>query len=145
MMQYFYIKPDVAGGFGKGTVLDTSVHPPIVSKLIYQMDGWFGDVLITTFPCFLVTEEAKRALLEVGFSGATFAHVEVTTSEDFRELQPEVELPAFVWLKINGQAGRDDFGIARDLRLVVSERVLDLLEQLGTPSAVIEPFDVKQG
>jgi hypothetical protein len=45
-------------------------------------------VLDTTFPCFLVTEETKRALLEMGFSGATFADAEVTTSEAFHEGQP---------------------------------------------------------
>lgn len=30
-----------------------------------------------------------------------------------------------LWLKVNGQAGRDDFGIASDYRLVISRRVLD--------------------
>ncbi|WP_287335807.1 hypothetical protein [Mesorhizobium sp.] len=64
---YFYIKPHVAGGLGENTVLDTSVHPPIVSKLHYQIEGWFDSALVTTFPCLLVTEKAKRALLEIGF------------------------------------------------------------------------------
>ncbi|MFB9981270.1 hypothetical protein ACFSQQ_19355 [Mesorhizobium kowhaii] len=82
-MRYFYIKPHVAGGLGENTVLDTSVHPPIVSKLHYQVEGWFGSALVTTFPCFLVTEEAKSALLKMSFSGAVFADAEVTTSEYF--------------------------------------------------------------
>ncbi|MER9891704.1 hypothetical protein NKJ40_06305 [Mesorhizobium sp. M0119] len=140
-MDYFYIKPDVAGGIGRGTIMDTSVHPPVVSKLIYQMEGWFGDVIVTTFPCFLVVAEVKQALQNIGFSGANFAHAEITKSEDFLELQPDVELPQFVWLKVNGKAGHDDFGIAGDLRLVISKRVLDLLDRFGIPSATVEPYD----
>ena len=140
-MEYFYINPDVAGGIGRGTIMDTSVHAPVVSKLIYQMEGWFGDVIITTFPCFLVVSEVKQALQNIGFSGASFAHVEITKSDDFLELQPNIELPQFVWLKVSGKAGHDDFGIARDLRLVISARVLDMLEAFGIPSATVEPYD----
>ncbi|PBB32745.1 hypothetical protein [Mesorhizobium sp. WSM3882] len=140
-MQYFKIRPHVAGGIGKGTVLDSSVHPPMVTKLHYKVEAWFGDVIVATFPCFLVTEETQRALQKMGFSGATFADAEVTTSEEFQEDQPGLELPHFVWLKVNGKAGQDDFGIAVPFRLVISERVLDLLESLGIFVAIVEPYD----
>jgi hypothetical protein len=85
--------------------------------------------------------EVKQALQNIGFSGASFAHAEITKSDNFLELQPHVELPQFVWLKVNGKAGHDDFGIARDLRLVVSERILNLLEDFGIPSAIVEPYE----
>ncbi|TIQ93817.1 hypothetical protein [Mesorhizobium sp.] len=140
-MQYFKTRPHVAGGIGKGTVLDSSVHPPMVTKLHYKVEAWFGDVIVATFPCFLVTEETQRALQKMGFSGATFADAEVTTSEEFQEDQPGLELPHFVWLKVNGKAGQDDFGIAVPFRLVISERVLDLLESLGIFVAIVEPYD----
>jgi hypothetical protein len=55
-------------------------------------------------------------------------------------MQPDHKLPPFAWLKVDGQAGRDDFGIAPDYRLVVSERVLDVLKPLGISNALIEPF-----
>lgn len=141
MMGYFYLRPDVAGGIGPGTVMDTTVHPPVVSKLVYLMEGWYGDVIVTTFPCFLVVDEVRRGLLNIGFSGASFAHVDVIKSENFLQLQPHVELPNFVWLKVSGKAGQDDFGIAQNLRLVVSERVLNLLEDFGIPSAIVEPYE----
>lgn len=125
--------------------MDSSVHPPVVSRLVYEIDGWFGDVLITSYPCFLVTGEMKRALLEIGFSGATFADVEITVSDNFRDLYSnDVKLPSFVWLKVNGHAGHDDFGIGRNHRLVVSERILDLLDGLGIPNADVAPFDGPQ-
>ncbi|MER9288741.1 hypothetical protein [Mesorhizobium sp. L2C084A000] len=100
---YFKIRPNVAGGIGENTVLDSSVHPPIVTKLHYEVEGWFGDVIVATFPCLLVTEETRRALQKMGFSGATFADAEVTTSEECQEDQPGLELPPFVWLKVNGR------------------------------------------
>ncbi|WP_246673335.1 hypothetical protein [Mesorhizobium sp. B2-9-1] len=141
LMRFFKIRPHPAGGIGKGTVLDSSLHPPIVTKLHYKVNAWFGDVIVATFPCFLVTEEAQRALQKMGFSGATFADAEVTTSEEFQEDQPGLELPHFVWLKVHGKAGQDDFGIAVPFRLVISERVLDLLESLGIFVAIVEPYD----
>ncbi|WP_245518333.1 MULTISPECIES: hypothetical protein [unclassified Mesorhizobium] len=138
---YFKIRPNVAGGIGENTVLDRSVHPPIVTKLHYVVEGWFGDVIVATFPCFLVTEETQRALQKMGFSGATFAEAEVTISEECQEDQPGLDLPPFVWLKVNGKAGLDDFGIAIPFRLVISQRILDLLESLGIPFAVVEPYE----
>ncbi|WP_245481710.1 MULTISPECIES: hypothetical protein [unclassified Mesorhizobium] len=122
--------------------MDTSVHPPIVSELHLEFVGWHGDALVTSFPCFLVTEEAKRGLLAIGITGATFAHAEVTISEDFHLVQPGVGLPPFVWLKVDGEAGRDDFGINQKLNLVISERAFDVFDELfGLPSADFWRFD----
>jgi hypothetical protein len=50
-------------------------------------------------------------------------------------MQPEQKLPSLVWLKVDGKAGHDDFGIAEDHWLVVSERVLDVLRPLGISNA----------
>jgi hypothetical protein len=139
-MKYFYLEPEVSGGLGDDTVMDTDVHPPVVSRLNYEFDGWLGDVIVTSFPCYLVTEDAKEKILENGFSGATFDQVEVTTSELFEEMQPDLKLPPFVWLKVDGKAGHDDFGLAKDHRLVVSESVLDVLRPMGIANALVEPF-----
>src|SRR5882762_5476579 len=109
-MHYFYIEPEVAGGLGPNTVMDVSVHPPIVSHLNYEFDGWFGDVLLTSFPCFIVTEDAKNKLMESAVTGACFANVEISTSGEFDDFYPGRQLPRFVWLQVTGRAGRDDFG-----------------------------------
>ncbi|MER8446107.1 hypothetical protein NKH52_23220 [Mesorhizobium sp. M1066] len=121
--------------------MDRSVHPPLVTRLHYEFDGWLGDRMVASFPCYLVTEDVAEKILKSEFSGVTFDKVEVTTSELFEEMQPDQKLPPFVWLKVNGDAGRDDFGIAKDLRLVVSERVLDALKPSGISNALIEPFE----
>jgi hypothetical protein len=140
-MKYYYIEPEVSGGHGENAVMNTNVHPPEVTRLHYEFDGWLGDGIATSFPCYLVTEDVKEKILKSGFSGVLFDKVEVTTSELFEEMQPDQKLPPFVWLKVNGHAGRDDFGIARDYRLVVSQRVLDALKPLRISNALIEPFE----
>ena len=140
-MRYFYIEPEVAGSSeGPNSVMDRSVHPPIVSRLHYEVAGWDGDVLLTSFPCFIITQDAMNKLMEGGATGARFADVEVTTTYPFRELYPDTELPRFVWFQITGRAGRDDFGMAADHRLVISERALDILKGLQLNDALIEPF-----
>ncbi|PBB36911.1 hypothetical protein [Mesorhizobium sp. WSM3868] len=144
-MKYFYVEPIVMGELDEGTVMDVSVHPPIVNKLVFQVDGWPGDVLVASFPCFLITEEAKFALQQAGFSGATFADVKITISDNFRDVYSDIKIPPLVWLKIEGEAGHSDFGIASDLRLVMSERILDVLDALGLPMASFKPFDDRSG
>ncbi|MGO8919866.1 MAG: hypothetical protein ACLQJR_28535 [Stellaceae bacterium] len=139
-MTYFYLAPEVAGGIGENTVMDVSVHPPLVSKLHYSFDGWPDSVILRTFPCYIVTIPAQHALQAMGATGVTFDHVEISRSEFFKDRYPNRRLPDFVWLKVDGKAGRDDFGIAPNLRLVVSQRVLDLFERLGLSDALVEPF-----
>lgn len=75
-----------------------------------------------------------------GATGVQFGNVEVSESDEFRELYPHRDLPSLNWLLMSGTPGRDDFGIADDLRLVLSERVLELLRPFGLEHALIEPF-----
>ncbi len=69
-MRYFYVEPEVAGGFGENAVLlDPRARPPLVGHLHYEFDGWFGDVLLTTVVTYIVTEEAREKLLDIGATG----------------------------------------------------------------------------
>jgi hypothetical protein len=139
-MKYFKIEPEVAGGTSEHTVMDRSVHPPLVSRLHYEVDDWLGDVLLAGFPCFIVTMEAKQALEVLGATGITFDSVEITTSGVFEDFHGDRKLPPFAWMKVHGEAGRDDFGLSSDLILVISERALDALSALGLAYATTEPF-----
>jgi hypothetical protein len=141
-VSYYDLEPDVAGGLGKNTVMDRSVHPPIVRKLHYEFYGWSGDALVTSFPCYLVTDEARQELENAGITGAQFEKAEITTSDEFDELFPNVRLPRFVWLKVRGQLGLDDFGTAPDGKLVVSDTAIGVLQRLGIPNALVTPRSV---
>jgi hypothetical protein len=139
-MKYFYLEPEVAGGLGPGTLMDTSTHPPKISKLNYQFDDWLGDALLETFPCFIITQEGRRVIEEQRFTGVRFEDVEITKSDLFQDLCSDRSLPEFNWLRVLGRAAEDDFGISIDHRLVVSERVLEILKKLGISNALVHDF-----
>ncbi|MFW9995563.1 MAG: hypothetical protein ACFFD4_26230 [Candidatus Odinarchaeota archaeon] len=138
---FYYIEPEVAGDWGDNIIVDTSVHPPIVTRLHYEfINVWLGDDILETFPCFIVTDRLKKALELARFSGYTIDDVEVSVAVDFRVMYPNRTLPEFHWLKIHGVAGKDDFGIAEDLRLVISTRVLGVLRKFNLEHAESEEF-----
>jgi len=139
-MEYKYIDPEVSGGIGDKTVLDNSVHPPIVQDLHYEFDGWLGDDIIESFPAYLVTEKLKQKIENTNFTGYLFSDVLVTTSPVFKDIHPNTNLPKFYWLKVYGEAGVDDFGIGIGNRLVISERVIDILSLFSVTSADFSDF-----
>src|SRR5512143_2828590 len=145
IMQYLRLDPEVAGQIGESTVMDVSVHPPIVDSLHYDFEDWDGDVLVTSFPCYIVTEGAMRQIQSHGLTGVEFAPVTVTTTDTFHELNPGLELPAFVWLKVHGAPGVDDFGLAPPAELIVSERALELLSGLGLPMPMLSGGKLHEG
>ena len=139
-MRYYFVEPEVAGELGSGTILDTTLHPPVVKKLEYEFHGWSGDVLLESFPCFIVTAEVAAELERSEMTGIAFSQVTVTQSDEFDELYPEIVLPDFRWLKIQGTDGLDDFGLSSDFRLVISERALEILKRAQLVSADLSDF-----
>ena len=123
-MKYFLLDPEVAGGLGKNSKLDTSVHPPRVLRLHYEVDAWLGDDLVQSFPSYLVARRMWERLGSLKPTGVATAAAEITASDEFRELNPGRVVPQFVWLKVSGAPGKDDFGLTANAGLVVSERVL---------------------
>jgi hypothetical protein len=134
----FILEPEVAGGWGEGTIADTSTHPPIIKKLEYKFDGWSGDDLLTSFPVFIVSEPLSKELESSNLSGYELAPVEITKSEEFEELFPSTVLPNFKWLKITGTVGENDFAINQELRLVVSKSAFNLLSRYKLKGCEVE-------
>jgi len=141
-MKFYYLEPEVGGSpAGDNTIADWIAHPPKIDRLHWEMDCWLGDVLLWSFPCWIATVATMNAIKSSGLTGTVFDDVEVTMTENQRDFDPDLVLPDFVWLKVVGKAGHDDFGVARDLRLVVSERALKLLQGLGISHAKVEPYN----
>jgi hypothetical protein len=138
-MNYFIVDAEVAGDNVKSSA-DWNVRPNVVYKLHYEFDAWPDDALLASFPCWVVTIPAKMEIQSAGLTGARFDRVEVSKSEQFEYFRPDRKLPEFAWLKVEGEAGRDDFGISRN-RLVVSERALNVLKGLGIERAKVSSFD----
>lgn len=141
MSDFWSLEPEVAGELGDGSVLDTSVHPPEVSKLEYRFTGWLGDELLEMFPCYIVTEPLGAALLSANFTGFQLDDVDVVASHEFTEMYPGRRLPNFKWLRVSGQAGMDDFGISDERTLVVSDAALRLLRQHKMSQCDVEKYD----
>ncbi len=141
MTCYHAVEPEVAGGWGSKTELTrTPGRPDVFHKLEYRFEGWLGDALLESTPCFIATERLAVEIQKAKLSGVKFDEVEISCSEEFDELFPGLELPKFVWLKPEGVPGNDDFGVFHSI-LVVSERALTLLKNVGVSNAHVEPFD----
>lgn len=140
MTNYYLVEPEVAGGLGPATIKDRSIHPPRVTRLEYVFDGWLGDPLLEAFPCFIATRALASTLADLGASGYVERLVQVSESYLFREIQPQTELPEFVWLDLTGQPGVDDCGADASGNLVVSERVLAVLVDAGIPNADVSEW-----
>ena len=140
-MNYFYIEPEVSGSLGDKTIMDTSHHPPKIIKLNYEFEGWLGDDLLESFPCFIITEELKKTFDNSNLSGYELDDVLITKTYEFNELTPNKNLPLFFWLKIKGHLKKDDFFLAKDHRLVVSKYALECLKSNNIKMASVEPYE----
>ena len=143
-MKFWEIEPEVSGHLGSGSILDSSSHPPIVSRLHFVFDGWMGDDLVTSFPCFLISARLAESLRKKNFTGYEIDEAEVSTSEEYVEMasiDPALpDLPVFLWLRVTGLVGRDDFGLSRTHDLVVSDGVIDSMRPF-IRCADVSPFE----
>jgi hypothetical protein len=90
-------------------------------------DTWLGDDLVAAHPCLVATTALKNDLEALpAASGFTIGRARATTSRFYRHHSPGRRLPVFWLIRVMGEAGRDDIGIARDGSTVVSRRVLDV-------------------
>ena len=135
MTAYYQIEPEVAGGWGESAEADTSIHPPVVHFLHYEFQGWLGDELLESFPCFIVSRRVGRALQEAGLVGFSLGEVKVSMSSQFLETEGERVLPEFHRLEITGHAGQADFGMSETHVLVVSKWALEVLRRFPLANA----------
>jgi hypothetical protein len=137
---YKYIEPEVAGGLGFETDIDNSIHPPVIKKLHYEFSGWLGDDILETFPCFIVSERLMCEIEKHQLTGVLFDNVKITKSEEFMDMNGSIDLPKFYWIKINGKFGVDDFVIAEDYRLLISEKAMSIISFFNIKNATFEDY-----
>jgi hypothetical protein len=140
-MTYFILEPEVAGSFGPATVGDLRATPPRIEKLNYEFDTWPCDPLIDALSTFIVTDGLREALIEAHASGVAFGEVEITQSGLYFDLYGDRPLPSFSWLQITGRAGADHFGLSSSGLLVVSERIMNLLNAFGLKYCDVSEYD----
>lgn len=138
---YHYIEPEVAGGLGESTIINTSCHPPKIEILEYRFDAWLGDDILETFPCYIVTIELAKAIKLNKLTGVSFLPVKISKSELFLENYPDLELPHFQWMSVYGAAGTHDFGLSKNFRLAISNPALSILKNFKISHAEILAYN----
>ncbi|MCR6641672.1 MAG: hypothetical protein NVV82_22445 [Sporocytophaga sp.] len=139
MNKLFYkIDPEVPGQLGKETKYDQSIMPWPITKLHVIFDGWLGGDLLKISSCFIVTKALMLELEKAKISGIEFENFKLEISDMFKELYPNKELPQFYWLKIKGEAGKDDFGKAPKNKLIVSQNALNILNHFNLSDSEIK-------
>jgi hypothetical protein len=108
-VSYYAVEPEVAGGFGENTKSNSTEGRFTVERLHYCFDGWLGDELLESTPCFIVSSALAEDLESARLTGFSLDDVEVSVSTQFVDQKDRSILPAFRWLKIEGTAGVDDF------------------------------------
>jgi putative NADH-flavin reductase len=132
----------VAGGWGTHTEADRKAHPPVVTHMHYEFEGWLGDDLLTTFPEFVVTERLATGLQRSGLSGFQLADIEISAGDMWKQLHDTRPLPQCRWLKVTGRAGASDFGLTELAHLVVSDRALELLRGFTLKACEVSPWRI---
>lgn len=132
------VEPEVAGGLGPRSVIERSSGRPVVLRLHHVFDGWLGDELLESTPCFLMTRSLLDRCIAAGLRGVVSGAVEVSVSDQFRELHPDRVLPEFVWAHVDGKPAADDFWSLDDGRLAMSDRAWRIIGPFARHADVTE-------
>ena len=140
-MKYYRIHPEVPGGLGKRTKYDKRERPWKLIDLHVVFDGWLGGDLLKISNCYLVTERLKNDLGKSKLTGVESSkNFELEISDTFKNLYPKITLPSVYQLVINGKADVDDIFIANYYKLIISERVMEILNNHDLSNAEIEKY-----
>ena len=120
--------------------LDRSGRRLKATSLHYEFDDWLGDDLLASSPVFVATRRLAHDIKLKSLTGVSLADMETSRSITFETLNPGRQLPEFVWLKIDGKPGRDDFGIAGDGKLIVSAKALAVLRAFNLNHCGVAPY-----
>lgn len=135
-MQYYELEPEVAGGIGKMSELlykDGMIDR--VKFLHYEFYGWLGDELLTTYPCFIVTESLMDDIIFSGLKGVEFKNIRMSFSEEFDSAYEKTTIPPFMEIKCKFVCEENidkltcDFYRTKYDELIVSEKALNVLRR----------------
>lgn len=138
-MKYFLIEADVPGRLRNSRqVLDNRSN---LLSIHYIFDCWPEDDISEADPVIIVSEKLSKSIVSREMTGFILKSCESSKGDQFDIASPGCgELPRYLWLDVTGTAGVDDFGISKNLTLVVSQRVMDILDDFCMKRANISPF-----
>lgn len=139
-MEMFRLEPEVAGEIGENSKI--KYERGVINEvefLHYDFTGWLGDEIVTSHPCFIVSENIVEDILKSNLKGYIFQDIEMSTSDEFKEMYPNRDIPNFKRLIPVGevivcdekiiQSSGDDFCLEDNVELVVSYNALEILKR----------------
>ncbi|MFA7337929.1 MAG: hypothetical protein WC028_14165 [Candidatus Obscuribacterales bacterium] len=146
-MSFFALGPEAAGDLGNACEHgDITERPVRIFKPDFEFQFWPHDDLLDGFYTYACSRRLAEALSQSNLNGYELDKLNVSFEERFHEwaeLHKDEELPEFLWLKVSGRAGVDDFGEIMGpapKSLVVSEQALQLLKQFKLTHCEIETY-----
>lgn len=136
----YVLEPLVGGELGPETVLDRSAHPPRVDRLQFVLDTPTTADLIEAFPVYLVSDELAQQLTVAGLQGFRFDAAEVLRSDGYFDAFGDTPHKSYQWLRPERDTPEPDAWIGDDLRLCVSDRMMEVLQRADLRGCDIEPL-----
>jgi hypothetical protein len=88
-----------------------------------------------------VTRSCGSKLVADGLTGFRLEDVETRRSREAEANGLVRNVEPVAWLHIDGEPGKDDFGMHQTMHLIVSERALLLLKELGMKDVEVFDYD----
>ena len=144
-MKYFILEPEVAGGIGrKSKILYENSKIKKVTFLDYEFESWLGDDILTTHPCFIISESLYDIIKVSDLKGFHLQKIGISFSNFFLEVYNKKILPNFIRLlpfPINEVCLINemllDFYLYKNTTLIISEKALDILKKFNLSNANI--------
>ncbi len=109
-----------------------------LTKIVFEYDLPTKDSIFNQSNYFFVTNPLADDLKSQGLSGFDLRPVITSYSEKFPEIK---NLPPVWQLLLNGEHGKDDFGLISPIALIISERVVSLLKKHGSYDVQFFDYD----
>jgi len=155
-MKLYFLEPEVSGGHGEHTIYGTEQDIEAkgisgkVEYLHYEFEGWLGDDLLESTPAFIVSNILQTELEKSNFKDYKLEECLITTSDEFKEMYPNKEIPTFNRfiplgkIEVEGEKFKNwsgnHFCLSPKGELVVTQEALDLLKRVSIDHTYITPL-----
>lgn len=93
----------------------------------FEFTSWPGDPIVTGDGKYLLMSKVVNWLKKNAVTGAEFLRADFTVAPELAATLKK-PIPKFAWLAANGKVAEDDFAIAEDGELVISNRVMSAIQ-----------------
>lgn len=150
-MRFYSLGPEAAGELGSQSIIgNPKERPHQVKKLHLELTFWPADDLIDAYT-YVCSKRLATALAASTLTGFRLDKIDKVSFGDQFNISARMHkgetLAEFVWLKVSGKPGIDDFGLVQGpcaLPLVVSESALQLLKSFDFNHCTIQRFYANQ-